>query len=356
MTIYEGLNPVSSPFCWRTNGAGTAWVRHNGIDVSRGHGAAQRFVFNKGAVEKIVQPGGDRGRYVLLRIHDFTDAVVQCIYQHLSSTPLRAGQVVTLGQIVGYEGGSGKTENSYASHCHFEVLVNGVAVYPAAYANIPNEKGSWPGNNLPPIYNVPCRELERQHPAAPTESPKGYGAYSRHPGYQNLGAAPYTKQEESEMGYLLELKDTRNNQIFEKPDANSTVLAQRDNKSGQLHLSAGLYQVIAAGVQGAEVPDTDGWAQMMYAEGKAGYAVYGGKVGHGARLLEPSQIAREYGCPLVTGGSDVALQAQLDAANEALSAEKVARAEAEQTADSVLKSNEQLATRLQDIAKIAKGG
>lgn len=235
MTIYEGVNPVTSPFCWRTNSSASAWTRHNGIDVSQGRNAKQRFVANRGIVTKVQGVGvNDRGRAVWIKVSDFTDCNVVFIYQHLKSTPLKVGSAVTLGQVVGYEGGSGMKESSYASHCHFEVLVNGVAVYPAAFANVPNNKGTYSGNNNPPSYNFNPLELQRQFPASTTKKASGYGAYAPHPGYQNLGAAPYTKKEDGGIEIMqgLKIEGVKNVEGFNSPNVNDVVISQMQQQPG----------------------------------------------------------------------------------------------------------------------------
>lgn len=95
---------------------------------------------------------------------------------------------------------------------------------------------------------------------------------------------------EDDMTYLLELRGTRNNQIFAEPNPQSKVIAQNAD------VKPGLYVVVRPVVIGVQVQDTK-WCQIMYGSQLA-YAVYGGVVSNGARILEPSVIAREYGSPL----------------------------------------------------------
>lgn len=349
MTIFPGTNTVTSPFCWRTNSKSTAWTRHNGIDLKAAKGEAQRYVANQG---KCIFSGWatsawgvDKGRMVAIRVLDFTEDVV-FIYQHLSATGVSVGQMITLGQTVGLTGGSGsnKKENAYSPHCHFEVRVNNIPVYPAAYANIENEKASFPSNNLPPVYNVPPLTLERQHPAQPTLKASSYSPYSRHPGYQNLGAAPYTK-EDTDMSVFLKLsmkEQGKNNQIFKEPDNYGELMVDRADN--------GLYLVVEAPVPGATVFDTL-WAKIKYGT-QTGYISYGGMVNDRSTLLTADQAAAEYGSPLQLGGASntelESLKEQLSVANANLVAMSAAKTQAENTA--------KLATEAQKSAEALADG
>jgi len=51
-------------------------------------------------------------------------------YGHLSSYTVRAGQQVTAGALIGYQGSTG---NSTGVHLHFETRIDGTAVDPMAF-------------------------------------------------------------------------------------------------------------------------------------------------------------------------------------------------------------------------------
>ena len=94
---------------------------YNGIDLvsSDGPGA---YVSSAAAGEVIISKGGCKsrgcnggyGNYVVLKHSNGT----QTLYGHLKSNAVSAGDYVAQGQLVGYEGNSGR---STGTHLHFEV-------------------------------------------------------------------------------------------------------------------------------------------------------------------------------------------------------------------------------------------
>lgn len=97
--------------------------RHDGIDYSAPLGTPVRTV-GDGAVIKAAYEGG-YGRVIEIRHRD--GMVTR--YGHLRgfAKSLRAGQVVTQGQVIGFVGSTGL---STGPHLHFETLVNGVSREP----------------------------------------------------------------------------------------------------------------------------------------------------------------------------------------------------------------------------------
>lgn len=66
------------------------------------------------------------GYYVLI----YHNGTYSTRYAHMSSVAVSAGQYVTAGTIIGYEGNTG---NSFGAHLHFEVYENGTRVDPARF-------------------------------------------------------------------------------------------------------------------------------------------------------------------------------------------------------------------------------
>ena len=97
--------------------------RHDGIDYTAQLGTPVRTV-GDGAVIKAAYDGG-YGRVIEIRHRD--GMVTR--YGHLRgfAKSLRAGQVVTQGQVIGFVGSTGL---STGPHLHFETLVNGVSREP----------------------------------------------------------------------------------------------------------------------------------------------------------------------------------------------------------------------------------
>jgi len=50
----------------------------------------------------------------------------------MSRTIVSAGQTVKKGQVIGYEGSTGRATGA---HCHYQVMINGTAVNPMTYLN-----------------------------------------------------------------------------------------------------------------------------------------------------------------------------------------------------------------------------
>ena len=122
----EFFMPVSE--YWSVSAVFSA--EHPGIDYCSQAGTPVLAAANGVAEQADYTP--DDGFYLLL--DHGTDAAgnrYQTRYSHLQSLPLAAvGERVTGGQVIGAMGSSGA---STGNHLHFELLVNGQAVDPAAY-------------------------------------------------------------------------------------------------------------------------------------------------------------------------------------------------------------------------------
>lgn len=67
------------------------------------------------------------GNLVRILHQPYKGAKLQTYYAHLSQTLVKQGEAVAEGQLIGYAGNTG---NSFGSHLHFEVRLNGTRVNP----------------------------------------------------------------------------------------------------------------------------------------------------------------------------------------------------------------------------------
>jgi murein DD-endopeptidase MepM/ murein hydrolase activator NlpD len=115
--------PISSPFGWRRDPLTGAARFHHGIDIALAYG---RDV--KAAAGGIVSFAGEQDGYGQTVVVDH-EGGRQTRYAHLSGQVVRAGDRVAEGQVIGRSGNSGR---STGPHLHFEMLVDGRPVNPAA--------------------------------------------------------------------------------------------------------------------------------------------------------------------------------------------------------------------------------
>lgn len=83
--------------------------------------------------------GGGFGNYVVIQ----HDNGLQTKYAHMIKTAVYQGQRVTMGEVIGYVGSTGR---STGYHCHFEVLQNGVNLDPVVW--LPKH-AKQPGSHYP---------------------------------------------------------------------------------------------------------------------------------------------------------------------------------------------------------------
>ncbi len=96
-------------------------ARHTGIDFVAGHGAPI-YSTNNGVVTET----GRRGAYGIAVEIDH-GLGVSTLYGHMSRTAVSEGQKIKKGQIIGYQGNTGR---STGSHLHYEVRYHGSPVNP----------------------------------------------------------------------------------------------------------------------------------------------------------------------------------------------------------------------------------
>jgi murein DD-endopeptidase MepM/ murein hydrolase activator NlpD len=119
--------PITSGFGYRTDPITGQTALHSGIDFGAPCGtpikaAATGTVFQ-------VTPEAASGGYGNMTILKHSGNVAT-LYGHQSSIIVSPGQVVSIGQVIGYVGSTGK---STGCHLHWEVRINGTPVNPAAY-------------------------------------------------------------------------------------------------------------------------------------------------------------------------------------------------------------------------------
>lgn len=143
MTPFKGINRVTSVMGPRTSPITGAAETHAGQDiVTSGTYPGSAWEVRECTGGTVAQVTSDkwRGNYVDVR----TSANTIERYQHMQSIYVKAGQAVPQGTVLGM---AGKTGDSTGVHLHFEVQVNGKAVNPAQWSDVPNKVGSYAGND-----------------------------------------------------------------------------------------------------------------------------------------------------------------------------------------------------------------
>lgn len=116
--------PVSSPVI--SSRFGQRWGRtHQGLDLA----AATGTNIYASAPGTVTFAGWNSGGYGYLVVITHANGV-QTYYAHCSSILCSVGQTVNQGALIAKVGNTG---NSFGSHCHFEIRVNGVAYNPELY-------------------------------------------------------------------------------------------------------------------------------------------------------------------------------------------------------------------------------
>lgn len=109
---------ISSPFGYRWGSL------HTGIDIA-GRGGDPIYAYKSG----LVTFSGWGGAYGYMLKVDHGGGIATW-YAHCSALHVKAGDTVTMGQVIASEGTTG---NSTGNHLHFEIRINGVAVNPYPY-------------------------------------------------------------------------------------------------------------------------------------------------------------------------------------------------------------------------------
>jgi murein DD-endopeptidase MepM/ murein hydrolase activator NlpD len=134
--------PVGSGFGQREDPFNGEGAFHSGIDIEVPYGTPVRATAD-GEVSGAAMGAGYGRAVVLNHGHD-----VMTVYGHLSAIAVLPGQHVTLGQVIGYVGQTGRATGP---HLHYEVRVHNVPVNPhkylrTTYAQVTNLAGEQTGS------------------------------------------------------------------------------------------------------------------------------------------------------------------------------------------------------------------
>jgi murein DD-endopeptidase MepM/ murein hydrolase activator NlpD len=119
---------VTSSFGERQDPINGEGAFHSGIDIAAPYGSPVRASADGEVAEANLNGGGYGREIVLNHGHD-----LQTIYGHLSLIAVVPGQHVMRGQVIGYEGQSGRATGP---HLHYEVRVHHVPVNPHKYLRV----------------------------------------------------------------------------------------------------------------------------------------------------------------------------------------------------------------------------
>ena len=118
----EKLRHVASGFGYRTDPFTKARKMHEGMDFTAKTGTPI-FASGDGIVARADNSASGFGNHIVIR-HGYG---YESLYAHLSKYKCRAGQRVKRGDIIGYVGSTGRSEDP---HLHYEVHKNGKVVNP----------------------------------------------------------------------------------------------------------------------------------------------------------------------------------------------------------------------------------
>lgn len=116
---------ITSTYGWRSNPfGGSGGEYHDGVDIAAPYGTAIRAT-----ADGRVELSGWNGSYGI-SVTLYHRNGIETLYGHMSRTAVLAGQTVKKGQVVGYEGSTGRATGA---HCHYQIIINGNAVNPMTY-------------------------------------------------------------------------------------------------------------------------------------------------------------------------------------------------------------------------------
>lgn len=123
-TLWPVMGRITSPFGERRDPFGGEGEFHTGVDIASHYGDPVRA-----AGDGVVIFAGERGGYGRAIIIDHGFGITTW-YAHLSAYAIQPGTPVKRGDVIGYEGDSGRATGP---HVHFEVRLNNAPVNPMRY-------------------------------------------------------------------------------------------------------------------------------------------------------------------------------------------------------------------------------
>ena len=124
-SIWPLYGIITSPFGVRLNPFGGEGSEvHNGVDIAAPYGTAIRAT----ADGKVDQAGWNGTYGISVTLYHRNG--IETLYGHMCRLAVSNGQTVKKGQVIGYEGLTGRTTGP---HCHYQVMINGTPVNPMAY-------------------------------------------------------------------------------------------------------------------------------------------------------------------------------------------------------------------------------
>lgn len=136
--------PVTSPFGPRTAPCAGCTSKHMGVDLGAGDGSHIQAMTD-GVVKVIANEGSDDYGYYAVINYQVRGQDVDVYYGHMQvdSSPLKVGDKVKVGDLVGLVGSTG---HSTGPHLHYEVHVDGKVVDPMVWtkANVGNPPTTTP--------------------------------------------------------------------------------------------------------------------------------------------------------------------------------------------------------------------
>ncbi len=126
--VADGDGRITALFGPSENPFTHEWYLHKGLDIGYGYGKPILAAANGKVIEQKFDPPGF-GHYILIR-HKYG---FQTKYAHLQRVDVKAGDVVTQGQIIGTMGSSGL---STGPHLHFEVRIGTQVVDPERFLDV----------------------------------------------------------------------------------------------------------------------------------------------------------------------------------------------------------------------------
>jgi murein DD-endopeptidase MepM/ murein hydrolase activator NlpD len=124
-SIWPLYGLITSTYGWRSNPfGGSGGEYHDGVDIAAPYGTAIRAT-----ADGRVELSGWNGSYGI-SVTLYHRNGIETLYGHMSRAAVLAGQTVKKGQVIGYEGSTGRATGA---HCHYQIIINGNAVNPMTY-------------------------------------------------------------------------------------------------------------------------------------------------------------------------------------------------------------------------------